>query len=444
MQPIQYLPQPADPMQKALIGLQIGESISNTIQQSRERERQQQVLVDYQKDLQTTMQNPTAEAFGQLALKYPGQREAIVASSKLMTDAQQTSALNDASKIFNALELGNKDAALKIATIKRDALKNAGRNAEDYDAIIEAINTNPQAAKATVGLIGSSIDPKKWTETFKAAPEVSEAKSKAEKAAIEARFAEQLAQAGLTEKNWNVRNIQSQINERAAKLKIDAQIAQATVAEKLASASDKLQGLPEHAQKLVNESAVSAASAKQSASQYENLASQLDTLKGSWGAFNTLGEWTKKTFGEQDLRTAIQGEYTRLANSAAIKAYKAAGASGGFSDADLNTALAGIPPPNANPSVMASFMRGMAKAQQIAAAADDAKTDWLVNNRGVLGRSNKDFSAGGYTVKAGENYSDFISRISEDVSKKSLTKSPPQPKVPSPQDIDALIKKYGG
>ena len=180
MQPIQYLPQPADPMQKALIGLQIGESIANTIQKSRERERQQQVLADYQKDLQTTMQNPTAEAFGKLALKYPGQREAIVASSKLMTEAQQTSAFNDASKIFNALDIGNNDAALKIATIKRDALKNAGRDTADYDSMIEAINTNPQAAKATVGLIGASIDPKKWTETFKAAPEIEEARAKVE------------------------------------------------------------------------------------------------------------------------------------------------------------------------------------------------------------------------------------------------------------------------
>lgn len=195
MQPIQYIPQPSDPMQKALVGLQIGESIANTIQQSRERERQQKVLADYQTDLQTTMQNPTAESFGKLALKYPGQREAIVASSKLMTEAQQTSFFNDASKIFNALELNNKDAALKIATIKRDALKNAGRDSTDYDEMIEAINTNPQAAKATVGLIGSSIDPKKWTETFKAAPEIEEARAKVEltKAQTEKEKAQKLA-----------------------------------------------------------------------------------------------------------------------------------------------------------------------------------------------------------------------------------------------------------
>lgn len=178
MQPIQYIPQQADQVQKLIIGL--GETIASSVQQEREREKQQKIAAEYANDLQATMQNPTAESFGKLALKYPGQREAIVASSKLMTEAQQTSTFNDASKIFNALELGNNDAALKIATIKRDALKNVGRDTEDYDSIIEAINTNPQAAKATVGLIGASIDPKKWTETFKAAPDIEESKAKVE------------------------------------------------------------------------------------------------------------------------------------------------------------------------------------------------------------------------------------------------------------------------
>lgn len=246
MQPIQYIQQPVDPMQKALIGLQIGESIASGIQQSRERERQQKLLQDYQVDLQTTMQNPTAEAFGQLALKYPGQREAIIASSKLMTEAQQTSAFNDASKIFNALDIGNKDAALKIATIKRDALKNAGRDTTDYDSMIEAINTNPQAAKATVGLIGSSIDPKKWTETFKAAPEIEEAKSKAAQAATKAKFAESEAVLDLQKKGWDITKIQEDIkiskeNSRIAAL--NAQIAREGNALKREEMGIKLQEL---------------------------------------------------------------------------------------------------------------------------------------------------------------------------------------------------------
>ena len=249
MQPINYMPQNQTSfLQDFASAFQAGAGIRQIQQQQEQQKLAQQQAEQYKIDLQSAMQNPTAEAFGQLALKYPGQREAIISSGKLITDAQQTSAFNDASKIFNALELGNKDAALKIATIKRDALKNAGRNSEDYDAIIEAINTSPQAAKATVGLIGASIDPKKWTETFKAAPEIQEAKSKAAQAATKAKFAESEAVLDLQKKGWDITKIQEDIkiareNNRIAAL--NAQIAKEGNAIKRQEMGIKLQEMQE-------------------------------------------------------------------------------------------------------------------------------------------------------------------------------------------------------
>jgi len=247
MQPINYIPQnQASFLQDFANMFQVGAGIRQIQQQQEQQKLAQQQAEQYKIDLQSAMQNPTAEAFGQLALKYPGQREAIISSGKLITDAQQISAFNDASKIFNALETGNKDAALRIATIKRDALKNVGRNTEDYDSIIEAINTNPQAAKATVGLIGASIDPKKWTETFKAAPEIEEAKSKAAQAATKAKFAESEAVLDLQKKGWDITKIQEDIkiskeNNRIAAL--NAQIAREGNALKREEMSIKLQEL---------------------------------------------------------------------------------------------------------------------------------------------------------------------------------------------------------
>lgn len=247
MQPINYMPQNQTSfLQDFASAFQVGAGIRQIQQQQEQQKLAQQQQEQYKIDLQSAMQNPTAEAFGKLALKYPGQREAIISSGKLITDAQQTSAFNDASKIFSALELKNNAAALKIATIKRDALKNAGRETEDYDSIIEAINTNPIAAKATVGLIGASIDPKKWTETFKAAPEVEEAKSKAAKATIDAKFAESNAAIDLKKKGWDITKIQEDIkiakeNSRIAAL--SAQIAREGNALKRDEMRIKLQEL---------------------------------------------------------------------------------------------------------------------------------------------------------------------------------------------------------
>lgn len=249
MQPINYIPQNQTSfLQDFASAFQAGAGIRQIQQQQEQQKLVQQQAEQYKIDLQSAMQNPTAEMFGQLALKYPGQREAIISSGKLITDAQQTSAFNDASKIFNALNLGNNDAALKIATIKRDALKNAGRDTADYDSIIEAINANPKAAQATVGLIGASIDPKKWTETFKAAPEIQEAQSKAQTAAAKAKFAESEAVLDLQKKGWDITKIQEDIkiakeNSRIAAL--NAQISRENNSLKRDELGIKLQELKE-------------------------------------------------------------------------------------------------------------------------------------------------------------------------------------------------------
>jgi hypothetical protein len=80
--------------------------------------------------------------------------------------------------------------------------------------------------------------------------------------------------------------------------------------------------------------------------------------------------------------------------------------------------LKGFPPENADARYIASFLRGMAKMQDINAGVEGAKVDWLAGNKGVLTRANQDFIAGDYTVKAGETYADFAKRVGEDVSKR--------------------------
>ena len=106
-----------------------------------------------------------------------------------------------------------------------------------------------------------------------------------------------------------------------------------------------------------------------------------------------------------------------------------------MSDADLAVALDGIPKANANPATMASFMRGMAKMQDIDAALNGAKTDWLTQNRGQLGRSNKAFIAGDYSVKPGETYADFSSRVSADIAKRYGPKPSAVDLIPTAQPL---------
>jgi hypothetical protein len=189
---------------------------------------------------------------------------------------------------------------------------------------------------------------------------------------------------------------------------------QATVAEKLSSIQKNVNELPADTRKLVNESAVAAAASKQAAGQYNDLAKRLETAGGGYGAASSFSDFATKTFGINAPLTQLRQEYTRIRNSAAIKSLPP----GVATDKDIELALKGIPPENADARTMASFLRGLAKMQDIDSSIANAKTDWLASNNGTLTRAKNTFIAGDYAAKPGETFNDFAQRIVGDVSQK--------------------------
>jgi len=243
---------------------------------------------------------------------------------------------------------------------------------------------------------------------------ISKAVSEAQEAAVKAKFAEQLAQAGLNKTNWDIKNLQSQITDRTTKLNLDKRVTDATVLEKMSSIQARLTDIPEGARKLINESATLASTSKQAATQYNDLARRIEAAEGGKGAVTTASEWFAKTLGSQDAWTQIRNEYTRVRNSVAIKSLPP----GVATDKDIELALKGIPPENANAATLASFLRGSAKLQDIDSSINNAKTDWLSQNNGLLTRAKSTFIAGDYAAKPGETFNDFAQRIVGDVSQK--------------------------
>lgn len=241
-----------------------------------------------------------------------------------------------------------------------------------------------------------------------------QANAAAIKAASDASFADALNQAGLNEKTWNVRNVQSQISDRSARLGLDAQKTSAEVADKLSQIAARATEIPAASQKLVNDAAVSASAAKQQATQFNSLATELEKLGGGYGVFSTANDFLTKTTGRKDYATQLRQDYTRLRNSAVIDSLP----KGAASDRDIAIVLEGFPPPTADAKRLAGFMRGMAKLQDITAAVEGAKVDWLAGNRGNLTRATNGFIAGDYRVNPGETWVDFSSRVVGDVSKR--------------------------
>jgi hypothetical protein len=416
-----------------------------------------------QADLADLYKNPNATSadYARVAAFLPKDQAAIVTQGfEAQNKLQQQETLSIGGRAYAAIKSGNLDAAQSLLIQKAEGLRNSGREKEAaaFDDYANMIKLNPTGAQANIGILMATLPggdkflenadkslatiraeaeaPSKLTQAVavadkavadattaqsqaknapeKAAADAALATAQAQKAAVDAKYAERTAIAGLEKTNWDVKNLKSQINDRAAKLNINTQLMTATIADKLSSIQERLTKLPEGAQKLINESATAAASSKQAATQYNDLANRIQSAEGGKGALTSATEWFAKSLGQQDAWTQIRNEYTRVRNSVAIKALPP----GSATDADIQLALKGIPPENANATTLASFLRGTAKLQDIDSAINNAKTDWLSQNNGLLTRSKGTFIAGDYTAKPGETFNDFAQRIVGDVSAK--------------------------
>jgi len=249
----------------------------------------------------------------------------------------------------------------------------AGR--AEYESILKAQEASAKTAKLAAEAITQQAKADVAAPTERA--ELLKKAADANTAVITSQFAERAQKLGLDEKTWNIKNLQSEIGNRAAKLKLDTLTTNATVLEKLAQVNKLNNEIPTDTRKLINESAVTAATAQQAASQYNDLANRIEGL-GGFGKLASLGEFAKSTIGAEGYETSLRQEYTRLRNTAAIKSLPP----GPASDKDIQIALSGFPKDTSNSANIAQFLRGMGKLQDIEAAVSNAITDGLAQNNG--------------------------------------------------------------
>lgn len=466
LQPINYSVDVQSPFEAALGGFKLGSDVATiqATQQKRELERQALVKAqEKQTELENLFKDPNATAadYARVTAFLPkDQAENVLKSFNMMTGEQQQTRLAQSGQIFSALKAGQPEIAKNLLKDQALALRNSGRenDAKAAETYLQLIDLNPTGAQTTIGLMMAQLPGgKEYLENVdktlgtiraeaKAPSELIEAKAKADKAVedaktaqatatnaaekakadaakatadaqqatVKAKYEEEQQLLALEKSKWDVKNLKSQINDRSQQLNLRSQEVAATVAEKLASVGAKLNEVPADTKKLINESAVAAATSKQSAGQFNDLAKRLEAEGGGYGIFSSASDYLKKGVGFQGGMTQLRQEYIRLRNTAAIKSLPP----GPATDRDIALALRGFPGDNASASDLASFLRGMAKLQDIDASINNAKTDWLTNNNGSLARAKNTFIAGDYAAKAGENFNDFSTRIIDDVTKK--------------------------
>lgn len=220
VQPINYmgmLPQ-VDLGQSLLSGLQAGSAFRQMRDKRAAAEQAKALQAQYSSDLQSALSNPTPQSFAALTAKYPQQREAFKQSWDMLSKDQQDAEFGAGVKVYSALQNGRPDAALQVLDEQITAMENTGQDASDLQNIREQIRRDPKSAAGHVGLVLSSTDPDRWSKisteqrSAEQAPfELTEKQAKAQKAAVDARFAESMAVQDLAKKGWDITKIQNDI-----------------------------------------------------------------------------------------------------------------------------------------------------------------------------------------------------------------------------------------
>lgn len=248
-QPFNYMLNVPDPTQSVMGGVQNALNISNMMSQRNLAEqkalelqtaREKQVQMD--SDLGALSQNPTPSALASMMVKYPSLSENFKKTYDVLSSEQKDSRIKQASQVYAAMQAGKPEVAQQLLLEQAAAARNAGmeQDAKAAETVAELVKLNPATAETSTGLLlASAMGPDKFAETFTKLQgerreaelqpsKLTESQAKAQKAAVEAKFAESGAALDLQKKGWDITKIQEDIKiskQNAGIAAMNAQIA---------------------------------------------------------------------------------------------------------------------------------------------------------------------------------------------------------------------------
>ena len=241
-EPYNYAINIPDPTQSVMSGIQGALGVASMQAKVAEQQRAAEQQAALQADLGSVARNPTPSALASIMVKYPQLSEQFKRTYDVLNTDQQQSRLGQATQVYSALQAGKPEVAQQLLTDQAAAYRNSGleKEAKTLEDLGMLIKTSPETAKTSTGLfLASTMGPEKFTETFtklqteqraaeKAPSELSEQQAKAQKAAVDAKFAESQAVLDLQKKGWDITKIQEDIKiakENARIAALNAQIA---------------------------------------------------------------------------------------------------------------------------------------------------------------------------------------------------------------------------
>lgn len=166
-----YQNQVASPFSKMAQGYQTGAAIRQDQDQQTAIEAKKAEAMAMRTDLSELASNTNAgpDDYRKLITQYPSLSEHFSDTIKSLQEDQKVAKQNQALSVFSALEAGQNDIAKQILSDHLEAAQNSGDENEvnSTKALLQLVNINPDAARASSGLfLSSSMGEENFANTW--------------------------------------------------------------------------------------------------------------------------------------------------------------------------------------------------------------------------------------------------------------------------------------
>ena len=242
-QPYNYTITPPDPAASMMKAVAIGGGINQLkAAQSQALLSEQEALqaIELNKQLRGDLEkmgpNLTPTDIAQLMVRYPHMGTHFEKTYGVLSEEQQKARIDQASGVYAALEAGENDVARSLLDEQAEAYRNSGmeQEAKTLSDLSKLIELSPDTARTSAGMfLASAMGNDKFTETFTGlrasrrqdelqAANLTEAQAKAQKAAVEANYAESRIVSDLRKEGWEIDKLQNDIKISKENQKIAA------------------------------------------------------------------------------------------------------------------------------------------------------------------------------------------------------------------------------
>lgn len=430
-QPFDYTAGFKDPTQAMLSGAAGMIQLRSARAQMKQAEASVERSAQMQKDLAQANATHSPAAIASLMVKYPEMSEQFKRGYDALGSEQQKAKVNMASQAYSSLLAGDNDTAASLLKGYGEAYRNSGmtQDADAADHMAELIRLSPDTAKTTASVyLASAMGPEKFQETFSKLEserrerdlepsKLTEAQANARTAATKADFAKSEAVMDLQKKGWDVYKIQEDVkiareNNRIAAMK--ANVDKETNELKKQELQDKLKDAQLVRDQTVRDKAVAVETMR---GTIDNSLSTIDRVLNNPSLNDVLG--------------SLEGGWAGAAKNA-------------FSD-EAQNAIADIETIQSQ-----TFLTQLQKLKDASAtgasglgALSEKEGERLINGIQSLNRKQGEKQFGDNLKEVQRLLLKTRKNITEKYGVPDTIPDTPQAQT-SPEDIDALVKKYGG